>query len=305
MTGRQRAAAFMSRAALKKIISFLKRSGAKEARILGGEPTLHPAFGHMADMILEAGLDIQLFTNGLMPDRVREYLRRQGRGRVRMLLNINDQSAYSREQDERLKTTLEALNDKITLGYNIYGAEFDIRFAARYIDEYKLQRAIRLGLAAPVYGRRNAYLPLRDHRRVAERIVEFARLFDRRDISFTFDCGFRLCSFTDKQIGELYYCNSPLRTTCKPVFDVSPGLKVWRCFATSLLHSADLRDFRDERQLNEYFDRKFQALAAIGAHDTCRSCKHFKRGQCHGGCLGYTLASFHKAENVQEECRGR
>ena len=51
-------------------IDFLKKSGIREFKILGGEPTLHP---HFCD-IVEAGLaeedamDIIVFTNGLWPE---------------------------------------------------------------------------------------------------------------------------------------------------------------------------------------------------------------------------------------------
>jgi hypothetical protein len=187
---------------------------------------------------------------------------------------------------------LRALHGITMPGVTVSDPGQDLGYLLRSISMYGLQPIVRIGIAAPAPGRHNRYAPLRDHRRIASAIVAFAGECDRRDVSIMFDCGFRLCSFTERQLGRLQYCNSPVKTVCAPVFDVAPDLTVTRCFATAGMHAANLKEFKDFAALTEHFERRFGMLSAMSVGKECAACRHFKRGQCHGGCLGYRLASF-------------
>ena len=43
----------MSRTTLSAALDLLERSGVTEARLMGGEPTLHPDFSSVVQMVLE------------------------------------------------------------------------------------------------------------------------------------------------------------------------------------------------------------------------------------------------------------
>ena len=58
---------YMEEGVYDAALNYLQRSGIKQVRLLGGEPTLHPAFISMVNKALERDFTICLFTNGLMP----------------------------------------------------------------------------------------------------------------------------------------------------------------------------------------------------------------------------------------------
>ena len=68
-TSRDQGAAFIDAAAFEQRLDFLERSGIPEARLIGGEPTLHPAFPDLVAAARSRGLRITVFSHGLMPRR--------------------------------------------------------------------------------------------------------------------------------------------------------------------------------------------------------------------------------------------
>ncbi len=68
-TSRDQGAAFVDAAAFEERLDFLERSGIPEARLIGGEPTLHPAFPDLVVAARSRGLRIPVFSHGLMPRR--------------------------------------------------------------------------------------------------------------------------------------------------------------------------------------------------------------------------------------------
>ena len=57
----------MDRDMFLRALPYLTRSGIDQARLIGGEPTLHPDFIWMAGKALESGFRLMVFSNGLMP----------------------------------------------------------------------------------------------------------------------------------------------------------------------------------------------------------------------------------------------
>lgn len=70
------------------IVQFIKRSRQPVAGLMGGEPTLHPEFGGIVDLLLHHQLNIRLFTGGLMPRYALEYLSRCDPARIGITLNV-------------------------------------------------------------------------------------------------------------------------------------------------------------------------------------------------------------------------
>jgi radical SAM protein with 4Fe4S-binding SPASM domain len=138
-----------------------------------------------------------------------------------------------------------------------------------------------------------------DHKKVSSKIVDFAQKCDRLDIRLGFDCGFTLCSFSNKQLGRLIRYNSALSMACTPTVDVAPDLAVWRCFPTSLLWNRRLTDFGNINEVLNFFNKKFSLFHRVGAREECLRCKYLRRRQCAGGCLGHTLKAFNLGERIK------
>ena len=278
---------------LKIIVNFLKRSKEKSVGIMGGEPTLHPKFKEAITMLLSQGMRVTIFSNGIINADIVGFLQNLDKNKCSVILNINAPESYTKKEWSMIKKTMKSLNRSIKLGFNIYRLDFNMDFLIRLIQDYNLDRSIRVAIANPLLGQNNVYIPLKEHRKIAPKIIKFAQKCDSLDITLNFDCGFTLCSFTERECGKLFYYNSPLKTFCEPGIDVGPDLIVWRCFVTSMLWNKRLTDFRNTFEINKFYINKFMPFHRIGATNKCFKCKYLKRGQCGGGCLGHTLKFFH------------
>jgi MoaA/NifB/PqqE/SkfB family radical SAM enzyme len=277
---------------LKTVINFLKKSKQKGVGIIGGEPTLHPQFTEAVKRLLGGGFFFNVFSNGIISKSKVRFLAGIDNSKFSMLLNINTLESYSKKEWSLINNTMKALHSNISLGFTIYKTDFNPEFMLRLIKKYNLKKHIRLGIAAPIWGHNNQYLPLNAHKTVTPKIVGFAKKCDVLDVSLGFDCGFTLCSFSKQDCGELFYYNARVSAACGPVIDVSPDLRVWRCFATSMIWNRKLTDFKDLDEVYEFYNKKYRAFRRVGGADKCFKCKYLKRWQCAGGCLGHTLKSF-------------
>jgi len=173
-------------------------------------------------------------------------------------------------------------------------------FMIDFIQKYNLNRKIRLGIAVPLFGSNNKYVEVTDYPKVVDRIVAFVEKNQSTGISFSFDCGFILCSFTDEQLGKLFRLGTLPISYCLPVIDVGPDLSLWNCFATSKIWNKKLIDFKDLDAVYNFYKKKLKALRSVGSTSSCFRCKHLELGRCSGGCLGHTLKLF-KLENRLEQ----
>ena len=278
---------------LNIVIKFLKKSGIPDFRMIGGEPTLHSRFKEIYNIISDNGFNVTIFTNGIFDKSKRIFLSKKKN--LNILLNVNHPKDYIKGiRDVVLRTIIE-LNEEIILGFNIYKIDFNPQFLLKLIEKYKIrQRKIRLGIANPILTGNNVYIDLKDHRKIANRIVDFSRQCNKLDIALSFDCGFILCAFTKEQLGELYYnVGSVPKFNCSAPIDVAPDLKLFYCFSLSDNSEEKLNDFKDIFEVKKHFDDKLKVLKRIGGMERCFNCKHLKRQQCVGGCIAHTLRSLH------------
>ena len=283
----------MSPENLNIVIKFLKKSGITDFRMIGGEPTLYSRFKEIYNMISDSGFTITIFTNGIFDKNKRIFLSQKEN--LNILLNVNHPKDYIKGMWKTVLRTIIELNEKITLGFNIYKIDFNPHFLLDLIEKYKIhQRKIRLGIANPILSGNNVYIDLKDHRKIANRIVNFSRQCNKLDITLSFDCGFVLCAFTKEQLGELYYnVGSVPKTNCSAPIDVAPDLKLFYCFSLSDKSDVKLTDFKDISEIKNFFEDKFKAFKRIGGMERCFNCKYLKRQQCIGGCISHTLRSLH------------
>lgn len=287
--------AFIQLRDFERCLHFMERSRLRVISLLGGEPTLHPNFIEILELCKKDSFftHIKLFTNGLVPDPIVEYLSSFKGPELHVALNIHRPSDYLPGQWEKIGNVLERLGPIIGLGYNIYRRENDLDSLLGLFLKYRLPPLIRFGLTQPILGVNNSYLPLEDFSGVAKEIVAAAEKFTRKNLFFSFDCGFPFCMFTLDQHKKLLSCAIHFRSLCSPIIDIGPDLSVWPCFPLSCIHNRHLDEFETRMDIEFYYHEMFQAYQHLGIYGRCMECPYKRQNLCTGGCLSRILREFH------------
>jgi len=281
---------------LEKIIDFYQRSQLSRFVVLGGEPTLNHDFNGMIDRLLKERefKSVMIFTNGLMPENVLDYLSCNPDSRLRIALNLNHPDDYTGTQWSRINKTMNVLSTKIGLGVNIYKAGQDYNYLIDAIEQFNLGHHVRVGLTQPVIGSKNNYACESDFPGIAQDLVHFAAKAFQKDIDFSFDCGFQFCMFTLEQHTELLRYGIKFKSICSPIIDIGPDLSVWRCFPLFKDVCGHLTDFGTKNRIIDFYDEKYKNFIPMGNRLECPQCRYRKNGLCSGGCLSRTLISFQR-----------
>jgi len=163
---------------------------------------------------------------------------------------------------------------------------------------------LRLGIAHPIAGRRNAYIAPVAMPAVLSRMFSFAPQFERLRIRPGFDCGFPLCKLTDEQLGWLYrYTGSHYDFGCATVIDICPDMSVISCFPLSAFHRRSLFEFNSLEEIHAYYGELHRRIRIEmgGIYEECDNCRFREEHLCAGGCLAHSLNTFRTEHPVRME----
>lgn len=287
----------MSRETFSKILDFLAISGIGQARLLGGEPTLHPEFTHLADLALERGFRVLVFSNGHIGEAELRWIEAQSPARFAVLINAEDGDRVQAE-------TLRRFGTRATLGFNIHSPRFDLAFLINAIHEHGLSPSIRLGLAHPSHGDGNRYLHPRYYADVGAQLARFARHARQFGIALSLDCGFVPCMFPS---GALEQMGAGVGECCA-IPDILPDGQMTPCYPLSSLYRIRLTDGMDASQVRSAFAARFAGPRQIGVFSDCGACEVRLSGRCSGGCLAAALNRFQSpdsGEPLPQVCSSR
>jgi MoaA/NifB/PqqE/SkfB family radical SAM enzyme len=273
----------------RKVMDFMVRSGTRQLKLLGGEPTCHPEFVNMVEEALGREFQIVLFTNGMMPAETADFLGRIPSDKLGILCNISPQAEISAKQKEKVDYFLERNGEKVRLGITITEPEFDYGFLIDHILEKKLMKRVRVGIAQPIVDEDNEFLEPSRYREAGRSIVRMVQECDKQDILVGFDCGLTLCMFDDEEIGILARCSEGFKAVCRPIIDIGPNLDIWHCFPMSEILNSRLDKFEIREDAVRYYSRLVNPYRILGILPDCLECKYLKRGQCTGGCLAHAI----------------
>ena len=276
--------------ALDKVIRFFKRSEITKIGIMGGEPTLHPQFPKVIDKLLGEGLDIKLFTGGLVPRRAIDYLKTLDPKKLTILINV---SSFGNPLElKRIKNSICELSKYAVLAYTIHELDFNPSFLIDWIKEKNCRPYIRLGIGLPIVNATHPLIHPRQYKTIAQHILRLAERCDKNNISLKFDCGFTFCMFTPEELGYLCTWNCGTHFCCSSILDIGPNLDVWPCFPLSPMIKTHLDEFETQQDILDFFSLKTQNYRFFGVYDSCHTCKYKQRKQCAGGCLSHTIRCF-------------
>lgn len=277
-----------------------RRSQRRDVGIVGGEPFYYSSLTKVVRLLWDNSLGAKIFTSGSCP--IPEDLSRMEiNGRLKFIVNVDRWDTYTEKRKENLDFFFKSFGKKVSLSYTMCDFDGAPGFLFDYINNYDLSRSIRFGIALPIAGRKNVFLPVESYREAGKWIVDFAKQAARQNVFVGTDCGFVACMFTPDEIGLLLRLGVDLRFICQPAMDIGPELEIWHCLAVAKLRRVSLRNcgeiHKADEQLRELAE-KARELYGYGIYPRCKNCRYRLRGQCCGGCLGYILPDLDTVENT-------
>jgi radical SAM protein with 4Fe4S-binding SPASM domain len=270
-------------------LDFLERSGIPEARLLGGEPTIHPQFTDMVDRAQARGLRVAVFSGGLIPEKALRRLEAIPEPRLSVLLNVIDPGTGDAREVARQAEVMRRLGSRVLLGVTIDSPGVQLDFLLDLIAAHGLARSIRLGLGHPTLGGSNAHLHPRHYPEVGRRVTEFGLRAQSLGVAIDFDCGWVPCMFPPGALEALGKTSADVGLRCNPILDLLPDGQVISCYALSghaaerLSPESDAGWFRQRLSERQQSDRHFMLFRE------CEGCEWRARGECTGGCLSASL----------------
>jgi MoaA/NifB/PqqE/SkfB family radical SAM enzyme len=285
-------------------LEFLKRSGLREARLLGGEPTEHPLFCEYVGRALELGFRVLVFSGGIVPQSVLEYLAVLPAECFRLVLNATDPGHDAKALVNKHRELCRTLGSKVMLGFNVWSSNEDSSFILDWVSKYNLCPTVRLGMAHPIWGGTNDFFRLRGPRALSV-FEHFTMNASAAGLNVRFDCGFTPCMFSQEFVDahvDLFTSNvrdqsaiaamsqfkenqfEPIGARCSSVVDILPEGNCIVCYALSRFRRIPLPSKGKRSDLVSYFDRELLPLLPAGVYRECVSCGYREKGMCHGGC---------------------
>lgn len=279
-------------------LDFLERSGQTQVRLLGGEPTLHPRIGRFLGHILDRGLSAQVFSNGLMPENVVDYLERSEDGRVSLLINAALAGSPAGEA-EKQRAVLKRLRGKAMLGVNITSPAADLSTLIDWTLEFGLSPFVRVGLAHPCHGGENRHLLPSQYPAVGERLLEFREKARRRGISLRYDCGFVPCLFSRCGAEALKEILTEAQFVCSPIPDILPDGSLIPCYPLGLgFWERRIPAAGGAAEARARFAGRLRPFRGPGIYRECGDCPFRHSGVCPGGCLAASLKRLRSQKNL-------
>lgn len=273
----------------EQALGHVGRSGLKQVRLLGGEPTIHPRFSEFLDAIEDRGLSLLLFSNGLMPRKAIERLGRFPGERLSILLNTHCPDTQPERETKRFRLVCRELGSRIMLGRNVHGPNVALDFMLPLIGEFGLLPEIRVGLAHPRFGAENVFLHPRHYRHAGGRLGAFARLAKSRGVKIEFDCGFVPCMFAEDDLRMFAEWGEIPGKRCNPLPDFLPDGRFIPCYPLADAISMNCHENSTNDGVQAFFGKKLESFRRAGIFKQCQICELRQENICNGGCLAVAM----------------
>ncbi len=270
---------------LREMLPFLDSFPHKSLNILGGEPSLNPDFMSIVRCLLDEGYQLHIFTNGDIPQKVLRDLQALAYADLAFVVNRTDE-----ELSGNVVRFYKALGHEIKIGVTVFESGQNLRHTIREIEEYRLKKAIRIGIALPSCLAPDAvYLKPDLYQKVSGEMFAFLTECIGKDITPEFDCGFPFCFFTDEQKRYLRDHDVEFASNCGFIPDILPDQTVIPCFplAGCRVGVRGGASWSDARQaLSDARGEK----SGGNIYEECATCEHIDSHRCCGGCAAFAFA---------------
>lgn len=298
-------------------VDFISKSD-NHIGLIGGEPTLHPKFKEILIHLInnKSISSCTLYTNGIL---LSNYLQLLSNYKFSMLINCNSPADVGQQQFNNMVKSLDSahfeyfLNDKITLGINMYKPNFEYEYIIDLLKKYKKEN-VRTSIVVPNTSNKKNYNPLDYFKELKPSVFKFFRRLKQENIMPNFDCNMLpVCLMTEsekEELKEFYslekgcgkYCNLIDGSKCSPVIDILPNLDSVRCFGMSSFKKLNIRDFNNLIELNNTFKMSIDNISSsIYLSEECKNCSERLNLNCFGGCLAFKATKLNHLSQIIEQ----
>lgn len=276
-------------------LDLLERWRIDEARLIGGEPTLHPAFPTLIARALDRLPRVVVFTNGCMPERALRALETLAPERCTVLVNMTSdpRDGLPPSVQERRRTTLRRLGPVALAGATIVEPSVDLGWLPPLIREAGCRPAMRIGLAHPDLGGRNDWLHPKRYLQAGAAVVCLAARAARQGVHLELDCGFVRCMFSDEDLALLVELDADVGWRCSPVGDIAVDGEIVHCFPLASRTGVRADPTEDAPTMRSRLADQVAGYRVAGVFRECSGCAFRASGECSGGCLAATIRRFH------------
>lgn len=238
------------------------RFTAGTVNLLGGEPTIHPAFEELVAEIHDLGLGVIIFTAASRPERIRRV--------AHLLANVCVNAHFAHRIPELgVDPARICANLALRPGDDVIDHLAPVHAAG--------VRAVALAFATPAGGARGPFFTPDDAPAMRRLLDRARRWCESRGVILAGECAPPRCAWPEAN------------NSCLPVPIVDPEGRVTVCggeyFASGETRS--LFDFESLQAVHDYTRERVEALRRRRHRlARCRSCPELARG-CQGMCLAY------------------
>ena len=284
-------------------VTFITRSGENAIGLIGGEPTLHPGFNVIMEMLIANPnvKSIRLFTNGLILD---QFMSQIIHPKVTVHVNCNSpliigEQAYTRTLKNLDTMILQyGMKNRVQLGINLFSDDMDYRYIMDLLQRYDMH-SLRTSLTVPDFAINRKADVLNDFKKRKQFLLKFYHDMDSIKVMPYSDCNRPpYCVWTDEEKEWLkgFVAKYPGISTnllhpdshCIPAIDILPDLQAIRCFGMSDFLKVPISDFKNVADITKFFMDRIDSVACrLPACEECKGCYEQKIGACYAGCLGF------------------
>ncbi len=284
-------------------VSFITRSGEARIGLIGGEPTLHPGFHVIMDMLIANPKvkGIRIFTNGLLIDR---YIEQLIHPKVDVCINCNsplmigDKAYACLQQNLDLLILQHDMKNRIQLGINLYSDDMDYTYIMDLLLRYDLHQ-LRTSITVPHFSACVNSDAMENYRKRKNFLLQFYKSMDSINVMPYSDCNCPpYCIWTEEEKAwlESFVAKHPNTynnltcpySNCFPAIDILPNLYAVRCFGMSDFLKVPISDFDSVFDITNYFQNEIDSIAyKLPTCEDCKECHEFKARHCIGSCIGY------------------
>ncbi len=297
-----------------KAVSFATRTGPARIGLIGGEPTIHPGFPVIMELLNNNPKvkGITLYTNGLLLDK---YIQQFNNQKIHILINCNTPIIIGEKAFDRMQMNLdklmheESMKERVHLGINLYSDDMDYTYIINLLQRYKMH-SLRISLTVPDFSTCGQINALENFKKRKPFLLDFFREMDSIQVLPYYDCNcppYCIWSEEEKEWLEKYTAKYPdeqgnltgYHSSCFPVIDILPNLQAVRCFGMSDYMKVSIEDFRNISDLTSYFINEIDSVAyKMPACKECANCYEQKVRHCVTGCMGFKANGIRASNDV-------